>query len=221
MKGTHPSEWRVGTSYDPYDPNAELKLNEIKEAGFDYIELVLSSSHQDLNLEGLREKFNPSMEFARNLGLNIWSVHLPFGDSWDISILDLEKRNEILEYHYEWIKWVSEWNVNKVIIHPSFEPILDQQRLDRIQACRQSLAKLNEKAKQFGFEICVECLPRTCLGNSSTEIKNIIKNNEELGVCCDVNHLLNEKPEDFIIELGSKISTLHMSDYDGIDEKHW
>ena len=40
-------------------------------------------------------------------------------------------------------------------------------------------------------------------------------------VCCDTNHLLSENLPDFIRRIGNKIVTLHVSDYDGIDEKHW
>jgi len=40
-------------------------------------------------------------------------------------------------------------------------------------------------------------------------------------VCFDTNHLLDEKIEDFIKELGSKIVTTHISDYDFKNERHW
>ncbi len=42
-----------------------------------------------------------------------------------------------------------------------------------------------------------------------------------LTVCCDVNHLLQETTEAFIDAVGSSIVTLHICDYDGIDERHW
>ena len=36
-----------------------------------------------------------------------------------------------------------------------------------------------------------------------------------------MNHLLQETSEEFIVRVGSRITTLHISDYDGIDERHW
>ncbi|MFC1559117.1 TIM barrel protein, partial [Gemmatimonadota bacterium] len=39
--------------------------------------------------------------------------------------------------------------------------------------------------------------------------------------CCDTNHLLQETTEEFIRTVGGEISTLHVAEYDGIDERHW
>jgi sugar phosphate isomerase/epimerase len=44
---------------------------------------------------------------------------------------------------------------------------------------------------------------------------------EELRVCFDTNHLLGESIHDFIMAVGSKIITTHVSDYDAINERHW
>lgn len=37
----------------------------------------------------------------------------------------------------------------------------------------------------------------------------------------DTNHLLKDLTEEFIKNLGLKVVTLHVSDYDRIDERHW
>ena len=42
-----------------------------------------------------------------------------------------------------------------------------------------------------------------------------------MGVCFDTNHLLQEDPADAILILGKYIKALHVSDYDGLDERHW
>ena len=45
---------------------------------------------------------------------------------------------------------------------------------------------------------------------------------ETVGLCLDVNHPKGyEQLPDIVKQLGEKIITLHISDYDGIDEKHW
>lgn len=221
MTVTDPKKWKVGTSYDPYGSDGKLNLEEIKAAGMSCIEMVLSNRREDLTSDRLTERYDPIIKEAHQRGLEIWSVHLPFGDYWDISKMIEEKRNQILESHNQWLDWVAKWGIKKVIIHPSFEPISKQERSDRLETAKQSLEKLAEKAKTLGIEICVECLPRTCLGNSSEEIEYLISGSDDLGVCCDVNHLLSETPTHFINRIGSRISTVHLSDYDGIDEKHW
>ena len=43
---------------------------------------------------------------------------------------------------------------------------------------------------------------------------------EGISICADVNHLLQERSENAILKMGSRIKTLHISDYDYVDEKH-
>ena len=44
----------------------------------------------------------------------------------------------------------------------------------------------------------------------------------EGGKCCiDTNHFLQDKVQDAILALGKWLTTIHVSDYDGVYEKHW
>jgi len=109
----------------------------------------------------------------------------------------------------------------KLVIHASFEPVPENERAQRFEACKESLAVLVKTAAVYNARLTVECLPRTCLGNTSSEILDLINAIDGLEVCCDVNHLLQETPQEFIKRVGSPITTLHISDYDGVDERHW
>ena len=70
----------------------------------------------------------------------------------------------------------------------------------------------------------VELLPRTCLGNTVSELAELLdgQDTETLGVCLDSNHAMDRWRDlpDYIRELGDRLWTLHISDYDGVDEKH-
>ena len=71
-------------------------------------------------------------------------------------------------------------------------------------------------------QLALECLPRTCLANTADELLQIVNAvGNDLGACFDSNHLLKEKPEEFVAKVGGKITTVHISDFDGLDEKHW
>ena len=59
------------------------------------------------------------------------------------------------------------------------------------------------------------------MGNCSKEILELISAHENLRVCFDTNHLLSEDICDFIRNVGDKIVTTHISDYDYINERHW
>lgn len=218
MEKLQPQDWKIGTSYLP---GSSIDLQEIKNAGLNSIEIVISRDEPDLTLQGLRNRFNPYIEKAHELGLEVWSIHLPFGIAWDISTIDNIKRQEIIDYHETWLAWVNEWGIKHVVIHPSYEPIPNEEREARIEACKYSLDRLAEMGRSLDIHICVEDLPRTCLGNTSQEMRALISRDEDLNVCCDVNHLLSETPVAFIKALGSRIRTVHISDYDGVDERHW
>ena len=43
----------------------------------------------------------------------------------------------------------------------------------------------------------------------------------EVMVCFDSNHLLQEEHAHFFETVGSRIGTIHASDYDRKDERHW
>jgi sugar phosphate isomerase/epimerase len=114
-----------------------------------------------------------------------------------------------------------DWRIHIAVLHPSWEPIASEIREQRIQACIRSLPILTKEAKALGIQLALECLPRTCLGNTGAEMRRLLEASPDLGVCVDVNHLVQELPETFIRELGPRIITTHISDNDGLDEKHW
>ena len=80
---------------------------------------------------------------------------------------------------------------------------------------------LAEIAYQNGAYICVEDLPRSCLGNTAEDVLSLLAANDKLKVCFDTNHLLKDDNLNFMDKLANKIVTLHVSDYDFINERHW
>jgi len=220
MTTIQPAAWRLGTYWSDRESHS---LSDLKEAGFTCIELNLDNYLQIAKtLEpGQYERYHHSVLAAKALGLDVWSVHLPFGDPWDISLTDEAMRAAIIEAHGKVMDWAQGWGASCVIIHPSFEPIGDEERAGRLAAARDAIRILSAKAAERGLRLAVEDLPRSCLGKNAEEILALIEDAPEAVVCCDTNHLLSESPESFIRTVGSRIQTLHVSDYDGIDEKHW
>lgn len=64
-------------------------------------------------------------------------------------------------------------------------------------------------------------MPRTCLGRDSKDIRELLSADDRLRACFDTNHLLKQPIKDFILDIGEKIITTHVSDFDFVDEKHW
>ena len=214
----HPRDWMTGTSYKVSDT---ASLMQVRQAGLDCIELVLHGQPWDTDYERLAEEFTAIFRQARRAGLEVWSVHLPYGRHWDISATDQETREAVAGHLVKVLQLGESWGVGRAVLHPSYEPIFPEERPLRLEACQASLRELAARTAALNIRIAVECLPRTCLGNTGDEMLELVSVSDDLIVCCDVNHLLQEKPEQFIRKVGSRIGTVHLSDYDGKDEKHW
>lgn len=165
--------------------------------------------------------FKDVLSWSKKYGVALWSLHVPFAPFEIIDISNKQISKQTVEYVAEVIKKASDIGIDKFIIHPSGEPISDEDRNERLKTAKESLFNLAEIANTCGGVIAVENLPRTCLGKNSDEIKELISANDKLRVCFDTNHLLQEKSIDFIKNIGDKIVTTHVSDYDFMNERHW
>ncbi len=190
-------------------------LTELKNAGIKHLEISLPSD------KVMSINFKEVKELADEIGVNIWSFHLPFWpfDEIDISMPSLaEKTVEYLKY---FIKNGAEIGIDKFVIHASGEPIAEEDRPVRMETAKKSLKELAEYADKYGAIIVVENLPRTCLGRDSRDMLMLLSADERLKSCFDTNHLLKENSSEYIRAVGKKIVTTHVSDYDFKDERHW
>lgn len=162
-------------------------------------------------------------ELSKRYNVELWSYHLPFFpfSEIDISSLDSRLRENAIRLYSELMQKATNIGINKFVIHPSGEPIPRCDREERIKYSMQTLDTLAEIAHGYGAVLAVEDLPRTCLGNTADEICRLVSANDKLRVCLDTNHLLTESNVDFVHKLADRIITLHVSDYDLVDEKHW
>lgn len=195
----------------------EENFRALNESGIDAIELAMSlDRHRALDcgeVAALADRYH----------VKLWSYHLPFApfEIIDISSLDSTIRKNTVDLYTTLIEKAAAIGMDKFVVHPSGEPIAPEERADRMQYSMQTLDTLAEIAHRNGAVIAVEDLPRTCIGNSSDEIGKLISANDKLRVCFDTNHLLGEDGVHFIKALADKIITVHISDYDFVDERHW
>jgi sugar phosphate isomerase/epimerase len=127
----------------------------------------------------------------------------------------------VLSIFAEGIRYLGGLGVTCAVIHPSWEPIADNDRADAFKRSKEGLHYLAEVGATCGLSIAAEDLPRTCLANCSAEMLALLEGSDHLRVCMDANHLLKEKTEHFIRQVGNKIITVHISDYDFVNERHW
>ncbi len=188
-------------------------LEKLRKSGFEAIEVTLGA---DPYLD-----YKQAAEIAKRHDIILWSSHIPFRpfEERDVSIEDPIVRGKFVEYIKERIKSGSEVGIERFVIHPSI-PLPEDRRAERKKCAMDSFSKLAPVAKECGAVICVEDMILSCLGNSVDELEEIISVDDSLRVCFDVNHLLNNTHKEFLDRLGHKIATMHISDYDFVQERH-
>jgi len=215
--------WQAGISCREFSVE---RLRALVQAGVTLAE-ILPMDVMQLPADGRAARFREIERNVREAGMGVWSVHIPFGGDWDISATDEAKRSAAVEHVRGMIELCQMLRPRKAIIHPSAEPIADAERPARIQASRRSLKQL---VKDFAaiparapapVQLAVENLPRTCLGNTAEELLELADGITGLGICFDTNHLLKQTHEQFLAKVAGRIVSMHCSDYDGVDERHW
>lgn len=162
-------------------------------------------------------------KWARDAGVAVRSFHLPFytDETVDPASLDPAVRRRTAELHAHYAGIAASMGARIAVVHPCLEPVADADRAERIERSKESMAALAEVAAAEGLTLCVENLPRSCLGNRAAELLDIVSVDPRLRVCFDTNHLLGESHADFLAAAGPLIATLHVSDYDFRNERHW
>ena len=216
--------WRVGVSTRVTPEGGADQFVRLKQAGIEAVELGIARVDTP-ELAAAARKFAAQVrDWADAAGVELWSVHIPFAKDLDPSDPSEEQRLKVVANLSRVMDAYAPLRVKKLNIHASYEitkPIPLPDREIRIAAARKSLAELARKAAGMDTQLSMECLPRACLGNTSQEVLRLIDGIPSIGVTLDMNHLLRETPVDFVRKVGSRIVTLHVADYDGIDERHW
>lgn len=207
--------YKIGFSTPSNDELCEDFFKNCKDAGISHVEISLSDElSRKLN-------YNKIKKWAQKYGIVLWSFHLPFWPFSEIDISKPELAEKTIEYLKGYIDKASQIGIDKFVIHASGEPIGEDERPLRMETAKKSLATLAEFAAARGAKIAVENLPRTCLGRNSSDIKELLSAHPSLVSCFDTNHLLKQDFCEYLDEVGDTIITLHVSDYDFKDERHW
>ncbi|MBR4941264.1 MAG: sugar phosphate isomerase/epimerase [Clostridia bacterium] len=196
-------------------PLNEERFKSYGENGISCIEISCDKNATDkLNYKELDD-------LSKKYGVRLWSLHLPFCPFEIIDISNPLLADSTVDYYIGIIRKAAAVGIDKFIVHPSGEPIEPEDRKSRMDCAKEHLARLADLALSENATICVEDLPRTCLGNCSQEINELVSAHSALRVVFDTNHLLNEDISLFIQNVGSKIVSTHISDYDFVNERHW
>ena len=126
---------------------------------------------------------------AREFGINLWSVHLPFMPYKTINFGDMEgpAREYTVKMAKGAIDRMNELGIGNLVIHSGGAFYTDD-REGTIKAACDSLGCIAEYGAPKGVTVCVENMPRIGLGNTVEEMKRLVSSHPKLRVCFDTNH---------------------------------
>jgi len=203
------------------EPVCERHFRSFAEAGVNIIELTCVHKYIEFHDAQVVERV---IDWIRQCGLTAYSVHAPFYDGVDLSATDDGARRASINEVGVALEIAVRLGSKVLVVHSAPEVKVPRDRPARLAAVKESLSELSRQCGKRGIKLAIEFLPRLCLGNSLDEMLQIIAplNPDNAGVCLDVNHAnFRDDLLDVTRGLGERIASLHVSDNDGIDERHW
>lgn len=210
--------YKIGISTCDNKPTTFEEFCKMKMAGLDAIE-ICKANYRDVDFKAIKKE-------ADAAGISLWSIHShmrALNSPFDISSLDKELNQRAIQELSWLIDKISAVGIDKIVLHPTHtpEPFDQSTREEKIKHAMECLDILAEYAYSRGVWIALENLPRTCLGNTLSEHLKLLSANDKLKVCFDFNHSLIDDTAEYIRKIGDRLITVHVSDRDNINERHW
>ena len=201
----------------------EVKFADIKyfaESPFDTFEMI--PRNFDTDYDGAIKREFKAM--CAGTGKRAISYHIPFKHEDDLSNPADDVRKRAMDRFMFLLDEAVGFKSEIIVLHPSAEPVAPETRERRIELMREAMDAVEGELRSRGQRLALEFLPRSCMGNTLDDILRMLDGfSDTFGCCADVNHLMGQFDEipAMVRALGSRLITLHLSDYDGVDERHW
>ncbi|HLV63831.1 sugar phosphate isomerase/epimerase family protein [Galbibacter sp.] len=206
-----------------------------KSLGIDHIEISGLGMFVDKDLsfkktdQEIIEKLNQVKKAADSAGINIWSIHMPFGPQIDLSLIDQTQRKQVVAMHQKLLQHLSILEPEMVLFHPSYYLQLGE-RAHRTAQLIASAITLDKDVQRIGASMVIENMLGSALLVDQQRERPLLRSVEEcvaifsklpesIGLAVDTNHILHA--ENLILALGTRLKTLHIADGTGEAENHW
>lgn len=195
------------------------KLKEMKECGFDAIELGSAGPWNRQEEVEAYPFVKEAVKMIKDHGILFNSVHIPFSLSWyDISCTDEANR----KHSVDCIKWAIDHYdgcmPNVFVIHPDEPPKSKEERPFKIEQLIKSAQEISEYSP---VPVAIENMIADGLMNVPEEALYVLNAAPKINMTIDLNHSYYENPADYIRKIGSRVKNIHASDRDAIRERHW
>jgi len=186
------------------------RLRMIKDAGFDGASIWWEDEEWPFII---RKQDMPQM--VEDAGLVLENIHVPFNDSNDLWSEDTDARKNIVRKHVEWLNDCARLNIPLMVMHiieGEDPPAPNKYGIE-------SMSYLARAAEDLGVKIAVENTHRY---DSVIFLLSEIKS-KHMGFCYDSSHarLRQHKNGLLLKDYGGRLFATHLSDNDGLFDRHW
>lgn len=156
--------------------------------------------------------------------VSITSLHAAYRPGRDMSVLDEDDRAAAVRRTTEALTLARKLGARQVVVHASQEPMGPGERGARLEAARRSLIALQDAARRASLRLLVETMPPAWIPADLDEAFALVEGLDEstVGFCLDTNHSnLQGDLGEIVRALGQRLWSVHLSDNDGVDQRHW
>lgn len=221
----------VGTSAALTGQNKQ-GIEAAKKTGFQWMEIIVPNDIYLKTDAELKVWAKKEVADLQAVGMKLWSIHLPYGKSYDISAVDSAQNAGALKQQARVLELMKIFKPQVAVLHACAGKLAAEERngvktsIVQEREMRKTIFKSKVKDLAAGYKkvdvtLAIETLPAEYLGNTSTELLELIQGVPNLGVCLDINHIMLEDHAAAIRSLGKSIVTVHLSDHDAQADRHW
>ena len=207
----------------------ELKrehLAEIANGGVKAIELGNYQTEMTFGKPDYIESIKKALD---EFEMKLVSVHCPHGNvprQGDLGGLAEVTRKKGVRTIEQAATTLSALNGRILTLHPGEWFFCWDEKPDHIEAIRRSIKEGADICANHGAKLAIETMrpdePR--IGDDYHDLLDIISDYEpdDVGLCLDTNHAnLNWELSQLIHDAGKRLMSIHVSDNDGQEERHW
>ncbi|WP_207425747.1 sugar phosphate isomerase/epimerase [Pedobacter sp. SYSU D00535] len=229
-----PKPLKVGYTLPANEVTSE-KMKYVRSVGLESLELSLGYliDHNTRKFKfseaEILETLKKAKKAADDAGIEIWSIHMPFGKHIDISLTQESEREQVVAMHSKLIEYLRVLKPRVILFHPSWYLGLNERETRKQQMIR-SAVELNKKVRKsgaimvvenmLGFDLKLDSLrerPLCRTVDETVEIMGRLPTNIYSAV--DMNHI--KYPEKLILAMGKRMRSVHIADGTGKQENHW
>ena len=192
-----------------------------KTAGFKWMEIIIPNDIHKMTDAQLKDWAKKQKADLKASGMRLWSIHLPYGKNYDLSATDSLQNAEACKQQKRALSLMKILKPQVAVIHACAGKLNETDRASRKEMFKKQIALFAADYRKAEVTLAVETLPAEYLGNTSTELLDMIHGVPNLGVCLDINHIMLEDHAAAIKSLGKNIVTTHLSDHDNQADRHW